>query len=343
MGTHGLLFPFNQQFLLVESVCCVEIKFPISNSLDAAVLGFLTTLENDATLAASNGIFLGMGNTISGNGQVDGKVTADPGSVIEADGSLVLGDVTSIDGFSSNGELRTNEFTVTLRDLDTAVLRSHTTLGSGSGPGTLIAANGVSVNPGTTLRGIGTITGNITHQTGILSPGASAGILKIDGSYNQTSSGILEIEIEGTDDSDPLNPEFDALHVTGDATLDGTLNVSLLDGFVPSTPLPIFGGDGDSFTILTGDPVSGAFSEVTGLDYDNVARTGRVLMVDQTDNAVTLAAFQAAFGASPPAHEKSRRDRPAAGGVSGCGRGLGAVPSPPAAESHSNHADEGQD
>ena len=92
------------------------------NSLDAAVLGLLTTLENDATLAASNGIVLGMGNTISGNGQVDGKVTADPGSVIEADGSLVLGDVSSIDGYSSNGELRTNEFTLTLRDLDTAVL-----------------------------------------------------------------------------------------------------------------------------------------------------------------------------------------------------------------------------
>ena len=53
---------------------------------------------------------------------MDGKVTADPGSVIEADGSLVLGDVSSIDGYSSNGELRTNEFTLTLRDLDTAVL-----------------------------------------------------------------------------------------------------------------------------------------------------------------------------------------------------------------------------
>ena len=129
----------------------------------------------------------------------------------------------------------------------------------------LIADNGVSVNPGTTLSGIGTVTGDI-KRAGALSPGTSAGILNIDGSYNQTSgvlntrqkgSGILDIEIQGTDTSDPLNPEFDALHVTGAATLDGTLNVSLLAGFVPSIPLPIFGGDGDSFTILTGNPVEG--------------------------------------------------------------------------------------
>ena len=54
--------------------------------------------------------------------------------------------------------------------------------------------------------------------------------------------------------------------------------------------------DGDTFTILTANPISGAFASVNGLDYDNVVERGRVVQLDQTLSDITLRAFQAAYG-----------------------------------------------
>jgi hypothetical protein len=55
----------------------------------------------------------------------------------------------------------------------------------------------------------------------------SPGILTIVGDYTQTSGGVLVVEIGG------LNPgtDFDQLNITGQATLDGTLTVNLINGF----------------------------------------------------------------------------------------------------------------
>ena len=116
---------------------------------------------------------------------------------------------------------------------------------------------------------------------GTLIPGASIGVLSVEGNYDQAVSGVVVGEIGGIDNSDPLNPQFDALHVMGAASLAGTLEVSVVDSFVPSTPLAIFGGDGDSVTVLTADSITGAFDTVDGLDYDNAVETGRLLRIDR--------------------------------------------------------------
>lgn len=96
------------------------------------------------------------------------------------------------------------------------------------------------------LGGTGLLTGDVTSD-GTVAPGASAGTLEIDGDYVQGGDGVLDIELAGTDDG-----EFDVLEVSGDAALDGTLEVSLLDGFVPEV--------GDRFVVLTAGAVSGGFS-----------------------------------------------------------------------------------
>ena len=83
------------------------------------------------------------------------------------------------------------------------------------------------------------------------------------------------------------------MNVAGDLALGGTLEVSLIDAFLPDMPDL---SDGNSFTILTADQMSGSFGTVTRLDYDNAVETGRELRLSQTSTDITLTAFRAAHG-----------------------------------------------
>ncbi|MHC4416770.1 MAG: hypothetical protein ACYS0G_15985, partial [Planctomycetota bacterium] len=91
----------------------------------------------------------------------------------------------------------------------------------------------------------GVLAGNVVND-GLLSPGGSIGTLTIDGYYEQTTSGILDIELD-----DPP----DLLSVNGQAILAGALNLSLADGFTPPPTQEI--------TILTADTIVGTFDVQT--------------------------------------------------------------------------------
>ena len=65
------------------------------------------------------------------------------------------------------------------------------------------------------------------------------------------ATGTLSLEIAGT-----AADQFDALSVEGDAVLDGLLDLSLLDGFIPQPS--------ESFAILTAAGLSGQFDNVIG-------------------------------------------------------------------------------
>lgn len=99
------------------------------------------------------------------------------------------------------------------------------------------------------IAGVGTITGNMNNR-GFMAPGLSAGLLDVDGNYTENAPGGMNIELGGL----TAGTEYDRLGVTGTAALSGTLNVTLIDGFVPA--------DGDSFTILNAPTVSGTFATV---------------------------------------------------------------------------------
>ena len=74
------------------------------------------------------------------------------------------------------------------------------------------------------------VAGNRVINGGIISPGLSPGVIEIDGDYEQTPDGLLKMEAAG------LNPgDFDVLHITGSATLDGTMQVTFLNGYLPKT------------------------------------------------------------------------------------------------------------
>jgi hypothetical protein len=83
------------------------------------------------------------------------------------------------------------------------------------------------------------------------------GVINITGSYVQTASGALSIELGGT----TAGTQYDQLRVGGSATLNGALNVSLVPGFLPA--------DGNSFQVLTFGSRSGDFAMKNGLDLGN--------------------------------------------------------------------------
>jgi hypothetical protein len=119
---------------------------------------------------------------------------------------------------------------------------------------TVGALNGMQIDTGATLEGAGhiTVAGNLTNAGLIDIEGGSgfqgiSGILTVTGNYTQTSSGVLNVHLYSVGG-------YDALQVSGLATLGGTLNVFLGPGYTPSP--------GDVFAVLTYGSRSGTFATV---------------------------------------------------------------------------------
>src|SRR5262249_41700906 len=109
----------------------------------------------------------------------------------------------------------------------------------------------MTVNSGATLQGGGSISGIVTIATGaMIAPGINSGIGTLTlGALNLSSSASTAIQLGGT-----ATTQFDQIHVTGQATLGGSLSLSLASGFTPVA--------GNSFDIFNWGTQAGAFSNV---------------------------------------------------------------------------------
>ncbi|OSM07269.1 hypothetical protein [Magnetofaba australis] len=108
------------------------------------------------------------------------------------------------------------------------------------------------------LSGSGQIDGHLFSQ-GTFSPGNSPGIVNV-ADFTQAADGVLQIELGGLTagpGTDNINDGFDQVNVTGTATLDGALEIVLLDDFLPQV--------GQTFDIMTWGDVSGSFADASGL------------------------------------------------------------------------------
>jgi len=105
---------------------------------------------------------------------------------------------------------------------------------------------------GGSFAGTGTIDGSLT-SAGQLSPGSTTGALTVSGSYTQTTTGSLDVDLAG-----PAASQYSQLAVGGSASLDGALDVTVASGFIPTT--------GSTFPIVTASSVSGQFATASGLD-----------------------------------------------------------------------------
>ncbi|MEW6647451.1 MAG: autotransporter domain-containing protein [Pseudomonadota bacterium] len=120
--------------------------------------------------------------------------------------------------------------------------------------GGTLAVNGsltnsaVTVNSGGTLGGSGSIGGAVTvNSGGTLAPGNSPGLLTV-GSLTLGAGSTTTMEIDGT----TRGTQYDAIDVTGTATLGGTLN--LVFGYTPTV--------GDSYTLIDAAAINGDFSTI---------------------------------------------------------------------------------
>ncbi len=123
--------------------------------------------------------------------------------------------------------------------------------------GATLSTGGISLINGATgiIRGTGTLqlgAGIALTNEGIIRPGASPGTLTIDGNLTLTPASLIDIEIQSPGVT--AGTHFDVVHVTGAASLGGTLRATLLGGFVPSTS--------QNFRVLTASSVSGNFASL---------------------------------------------------------------------------------
>ena len=104
------------------------------------------------------------------------------------------------------------------------------------------------------LAGVGTITGRVLNAAHIeVGFEGQPGSLVIQGDYTQTADGALALKIGGTDQG----TGYDYLSISGTATLDGTLDITVLEGFYAQAR--------DTFTLLTFGQRQGEFGTINGL------------------------------------------------------------------------------
>jgi hypothetical protein len=219
--------------------------------------------ENQGTITVDDYFFL----SIPGGGRFDNT-----GGLIET----VNGYLNFQDSFVNGGDIHVNygsgyvDFAGTFVNNGNMIVQSYL-YGPNSGyDGAFIQESGLTRMDGGTMlvaevllhggefSGTGEVYSTINQDGGVLSPGNSPGILHIVGSYLQETEGTLELEIAGLD----LGTEYDQLEVTGDVSLQGTIDISLLDGFVPQL--------GDQFNVIS----FGAFFDDTGATYANTDMGG---------------------------------------------------------------------
>jgi uncharacterized protein DUF11 len=132
----------------------------------------------------------------------------------------------------------------------------------------ILLVSSVTINGGS-LIGSGIIGGNLTNNSGFVSPGHSAGAISIVGDYTQSAQGMLIVENGG-----PRPDQYDHLRVTGTANLGGALDIRDINGYTPALA--------DTFSPLGSGSLSGAFASVSSNAQVTVGPAGLLASVDTT-------------------------------------------------------------
>ncbi len=188
-------------------------------------------LDNGYVLGGGSVVFnnpltLGSQSGFSNNGiQVPATFPATSGVTIDSGRSLGFSTTNFV--FDCNMVVNTGTLTIDAsHSLTFNKALTLTTATLGGGGAFVLGSGGI-------LSGTGTINGQLTSN-GIVGPGFSPGTVTLNGSYIQNATGVLNLEIGGTSAG-----SFDQFLVNGSAKLDGMLNVSLVNGFVPSGSLEL--------------------------------------------------------------------------------------------------------
>ena len=213
----------------------LEADFEIILALNAGSMATATADGAGSRLAAVGNAVLIVGGGGVGSLTLSAGASADAYEVIIGDGTFAVGNVL-VTGPGSRLDGRA-EMLVGYNGIATLTVAD----------GGVAAAPLIEVNQRSTVRGNGVVVGDVTNY-GSVAPGSSAGLLTIDGDYAQRTEGRLQIELGGT----TPGGGYDVLRITGLASLDGTLDVTLLDGYLPQA--------GDMFDLLDWASLAGTFA-----------------------------------------------------------------------------------
>jgi hypothetical protein len=263
-------------------------------ALTAVTLANPFTVGGLATVGGSYDLTLAGPGTLTGDPAVNALTVAADANVALADltqsgGALVADSDLRIDQFTfSGGTLQVQTGTLAIGGdfasagavsiaagsslaVDGAYTQTAgTTLLAG---GTLAAGGGVFLEGGV-LSGSGSVDADVMNAAEIdVGTSDATGVLTISGNYTQTASGILSLKLGSLGGDNPPN---DQLAITGTATLDGTLNVTLLPDFTANV--------GDTYQVLTFGSLNGTFATTNLPDLGN----GLVLDPVYTSNSLNL-------------------------------------------------------
>ena len=221
----------------------------------------LTTIAPAGTLQIGNGSTSG---SVAGNFADSGTLVFNRSDTVTISGTIA----------GSGGLTQLGGGTVVLLGNDTLTGRVTITagnliVGDAATPGAVLNASsgGVSVGASGTLSGHGTILGAVVNAAGgTVRPGGSIGTLVV-GSYYQSASSTLAIEISPTQAS--------LLQVTGTAALAGHVVVTLDQGSYTTHVFPI----------LTAASVTGSFGDLT---FSGTAPAGMVYGLSYTPAATEV-------------------------------------------------------
>lgn len=179
-------------------------------------------------------------NQITGTGRIEVPTINAAGGTINAtnDALVFTQAVTNTAGAQVNAINSTLSFDGEL-DSDGQINLINSTVGGDVVNDGVVSLAGTNSFTGA-VSGTGTFTGTGTGAfAGVLSTGNSPGLLTFEGDIDLEPTAVLEIELGGT----TPGVEYDQLVVNGQATLDGLLDVALLENYVPAV--------GQQFFILT--------------------------------------------------------------------------------------------
>ncbi|KPJ89841.1 MAG: hypothetical protein AMS18_12140 [Gemmatimonas sp. SG8_17] len=142
------------------------------------------------------------------------------------------------------------------------------TLDLDSQAGGILALTGQFTHASTgILQGNGTLdltTTDVVAFDGQVNPGTSPGILNFAGDALMSPLTTANIELGGLN----AGTEYDQVNINGAISLDGTVNLHLINGFIPTV--------GNVFTVLTFTSRSGNFANITGRDLGSGLRLDTV-------------------------------------------------------------------